>query len=594
MFSLGGNYVFAVAETGDDARLFVVGPDGRSYDPTEVLVAETQARRDQIGKLTPELVDHIADLSDDSLVDVSFMVAGDFIEPEFPNDGTDVDVPLAEFEAWLMAHRAAQRERLASAKARLLGAIPIAGGEILSDVSELPFFHARVPAALLRSPEIDEASDIARIREIDTTAAPLLGYAGQGSWNDQLMVNGAGQPLDGGDVQVGLWEQTDSTAIALQNGRYANATAIYQPIPNYSNPKDCSACLGSGNEVCVNNVCVGKHISWVAASIGMYGSYTYTDDNAPGVTFPTSPPGGTTSGAWNVNYTVGSTNNEVGINYILLHPVVFLNHSQASGGGDTDDALNWAARYQLTVVTQASGNTDTGWVTCGAQWNTLCVGAYAYNTWNQPSTHRRWYLSASSASSYLNGPAIPGNEFPADVERPHVLGPGTYASNNGLHMPDVGSAGNAMVSIDQGTMIKGTSFSSPAVLGVAIKVIGDEGFFSPAFHPTTLKAIIMAGTRDSEADGAIGNNNSSWNSSADFEDGTGHPDYWFVKQITWGNRYWKGNLTNSSFVSCGTNCREYTGHDRHDSDELKHQDRDGLPRLHAARVDAIRPPNARP
>jgi hypothetical protein len=74
------------------------------------------------------------------------------------------------------------------------------------------------------------------------------------------------------------------------------------------------------------------------------------------------------------------------------------------------------------------------------------------------------------------------------------------------------------------------------------------------------KAVMLAATTDGNADGAVllGTEWASGSGPQDGKDGAGQPDLLIVKQILDNNRYTYANVTNSSFVSCGPGCREYT------------------------------------
>jgi hypothetical protein len=71
------------------------------------------------------------------------------------------------------------------------------------------------------------------------------------------------------------------------------------------------------------------------------------------------------------------------------------------------------------------------------------------------------------------------------------------------------------------------------------------------------KIVLMVGSTDANADGALPGN-SRWDSTTDAKDGAGAPEGVRIKSILDNNRYRQLNLTNASFVSCGTGCREYT------------------------------------
>lgn len=112
---------------------------------------------------------------------------------------------------------------------------------------------------------------------------------------------------------------------------------------------------------------------------------------------------------------------------------------------------------------------------------------------------------------------------------------------------------------DQGTdlfPVAGTSFAAPAVLGLAVQFYLYEGPFQMA-HSAMRKIVLMVGSLDANADGGLPGGY-RWNSATDAKDGAGAPEGARIKSILDNNRYRQLNLTNSSFVSCGTGCRAYT------------------------------------
>jgi hypothetical protein len=190
---------------------------------------------------------------------------------------------------------------------------------------------------------------------------------------------------------------------------------------------------------------------------------------------------------------------------------------------------------------------------CGALWNGLCVGAFNYNTFNNMASHAR--ASFSSFANFLDGGVT--------LERPHLLGPGSHSAD-GLHLPDPrydsGCANNNAMrttDLDGGFEILGTSFASPAVLGAALRAQQYKGWFSSLAIPQVNKAVLLASTVDANSDGQIGTS-VQWSSASDYQDGAGQIDLNLVKQVLDNNRFTYVNLLDSSFVSCGTNCREYT------------------------------------
>jgi hypothetical protein len=208
--------------------------------------------------------------------------------------------------------------------------------------------------------------------------------------------------------------------------------------------------------------------------------------------------------------------------------------------------MEWAVRYDNIFFTQAGGDTEDSMTTCTKLHNGLCVGWYQYLTYNDLTSHRR-----AIGSSYLNDAS--------GLERPHLLGPGMWQSTNGyeqLPYPPADISNGTLGWLD--AQAGGSSFSAPAVLSAQIDILLYEGFFSEASIPEGNKAIVLAGTVDSNADGAIGKGNTWSGQPSDAQDGAGQIDFTYIKQILDNNQYFGANLVNASFVSCGTGCREYT------------------------------------
>lgn len=129
-------------------------------------------------------------------------------------------------------------------------------------------------------------------------------------------------------------------------------------------------------------------------------------------------------------------------------------------------------------------------------------------------------------------------------------------------MPDIEVApgGSTMRTLAyENVAIVGTSFSAPAVLGVAIQAHQYEGWFSALAFPMVNKAILIAAARDANSDNRVGMG-LTWSSNApsqDAKDGAGQIFYPSLKTILDNNRYYYNDLADSMFASCGTNCREF-------------------------------------
>lgn len=375
----------------------------------------------------------------------------------------------------------------------------------------------------------------------------------------------------GGDWTIGLWEQDPNWLATFPGIATGNTRFDTTPVRYLNNPPTCSSdanCpaavdpqnseLGNASYCKVAAVsgypsgtkfCVQEHLTQVAASVGMKGSYTYP---AP------DPRGSFSSGAGtgSVDFYVGNQSGIQGFDYLMSNSLTYVNRSMSGVTGALAAAIDWSARYDSVLTTLASGNTGTQTVQCRQSWNSLCVGSYDYQAWNSSSDDRR-----SSFSSYLNATNVPV----IGLERPHLLGPGNYfAASDGLYLPDIRSTSSTMIDellYDPAPLnhyqLVGTSFAAPAVLSVALAAHQHEGWFSNLAYPIVRKAVVMAATVDANGDGEV-KAGYLWSASGDGQDGTGHPSGTRLNVLLDNNRYRLVSLSDSSFVSCGATCREYT------------------------------------
>jgi hypothetical protein len=566
----GTSVVIGVALDDGDARAYAIAADGTEFPYATLRDTERALYAAQFGRMSVRLFEAQEGLDDADLVEVNILVSGDFAEPELPPDQADGVVSIEAYQAWVAQERLEQRARIAAAKAPLLRFLDDHGAEIVRDYRALPMVHARVTAELLRSEELASRDEIVEIQpvEVEDGSAELLGYAGWKSMRDGALaaggVNCSSPKCDGGGLLVGLWEEDTGVnemsqgAVALNNTRLGN-TARY-----YWEPKSCTVdadCLG-GQMVkrCVGGVCVADHTTWVAASVGMTGTYKYDNTipcnvtpsdstpNAPSsVTFPSA-------GAWNASYAVANEQLVDGFDWLMdEHNVIYVNRSQSDLEHFKSAAVNWAARHHGVFFTQAGGNdAPFGYTKCSQLWNGVCVGWYNYETYDDLSTHRRH--QHSTYRNYDTGSYV--------LERPHLLAPGSHVTNvaGGLHLPDLTNCATPkrMRSRDYADdPIRGSSLAAPMVLGAAMQAHQYAGWFSALALPQVNKAVLLASTVDANADGPVGMS-TTWSQLGDAEDGAGQIDLQLVQQTIDNGRYQYKNLADTDFVSCGANCREYT------------------------------------
>lgn len=575
MYGLGEPVVVTTSiTTGDDvAHSFFVDPSGQRLDTDDTQALDAKLYAQRYGKMSVDLFEQQVALDATDTIDVQLMVDGDFSEPELPPQ-TGEPVSAEIFQAWVNAHREDQRARLLASKRDLLAFLGTNGVEVTTDYANLPAMVARIPVAVLRSAELNTRSDIVEMDPVEAPApARLLGdFAGWASMNESAIQSGCSFGCDGLGLTVGLWEHdgaaTTQAGIALSNTRFdTSATATYEnALSACSADSDCVP--DQATQRCVAGHCVEDHLTWVAASLGMVGTYQYGSDpnmvvpldsvqNAPSTTvFPSS-------GTYNVKYDVANDATVAGLNWLISNGVVWVNHSASLYSGPAQNLVDWAVRYEGVFFTQASGDDDSvSCDDCRQLHNGMCVGMYGYNTYSDASTHRR-----AIGSTWIN------SSQDTTLERPHLLGPGSHYSANsgsGLHLPNPksvsGQYANSMCSeVGSGTgcsssgqaEILGTSFAAPAVLATTLQTVQYEGFGSSMAIWPVNKAALLASAVDSNADGAVGKAN-EWSSSADAEDGSGHLDFNKLKDVLDNNRYFYRAMVNSDFVACGGSCREYT------------------------------------
>jgi len=595
---VGQTIVQIITHDDNDSRAYIVDEDGTVQLTQDFWRHEREVQVERFGRMVPKLYEQQRNLAPTDRMDVVVFVYADLPEPQLPYDGTGKNVPIEEFKEWTRAHSIAQQARIAAAKSRIRSLLQTNGATILQDPRGLPTLEANIPIELLRSAELN-ASDVVRIDPATRNVPELFSYAGRSSMASSESSGGlsggqCGGPCDGGSIDVGLWESSETettghSGLARNNTRIStnNRVTGYLFCPKTcASDADCPS-LGALVRRCqapsvgAPKVCVQDHLTWVAASVGMFGSYDYnTGIPGPGADPIPNVPSGTTfaaTGAWKVDWRIGNQDiGTPGLDYLIAPPCcgqagcpdctscevtnsppsLYINRSQ----GDIGDphAINFPGRAFGTFITAAAGNINSSVVACSQLKNGLCVGAYDYLTFNDQATHRRTFASDTFSSSFLN------DAGDTTLERPHLLGPGNHSSStSGLHMPsiDVSPPSSQMrfagYSIEP---IAGTSFATPSVLSAAIQAHQFAGWFSNLAFPQVNKAVLLASTRDANNDGAIGKA-TVWSQNApsvDAEDGAGQIRLDRVATIITNNQYREWDLADSDLVSCGTNCRKYT------------------------------------
>jgi hypothetical protein len=598
---IGQTVVRVVVENDVGAYGFVVDEDGTIEATQDFWAREREARVARFGKMIPELFALQASLAASDQLEVDVMVYADVPEPELPFDGTERIVSIEEFEDWTRNHSRNQQERIVAAKSRVLTLLDERGASVSKNPRGLPIIRATVSGELLRSAALN-ASDVVRIDPVVHEPSSLAGYAGRASMNASVSSGGLSGgacfgACDGGGIDVGQWESTEPdgvdatiSGIARNNGRVSTGNTI---TGYFRCPTTCTTdadCPDQGGLVrrCQPptvggaKICVQDHVTWVAASVGMSGSYSYNTTVPQGADPIPNVPAGTNfaaTGAWKTDQRVGNDlgAGPDGLDFLIAPPSTPLNpacqttnapptpYVNRSQGG-TPRIANWPGRAFGTFMTAASGNFNPMFVACAHLKNGLCVGMYDYEEYNVLATHHRTNFGDNRGSSFLNDSSID-----ATLERPHLLGPGNHlhsgSGDSGLHMPsiDLAPPTTQMRHAEYAPGIPklpvvGTSFAAPSVLSIAIQAHQYKGWFSALAFPMVNKAVLLAATRDANNDGAIGKAN-VWSQNApnvDAEDGAGQINIAALKATLDNNRFHYNDLSDASFSSCGSGCRKYT------------------------------------
>jgi len=136
----------------------------------------------------------------------------------------------------------------------------------------------------------------------------------------------------------------------------------------------------------------------------MNGSYAY-GTFVPGGADPVANTTGqsfASTGAWYTDKRVGNDNGTPGLDFLIAPPAtgnacsianappsIFINRSV----DQTPVVADFPGRAFGTFLTVASGNSNSGPVTCGSFRNGLCVGAFDYRTFDNQDTHRRMVIA---------------------------------------------------------------------------------------------------------------------------------------------------------------------------------------------------------
>ncbi len=565
----------------------------------EFFARDRDLRAARYGRLSPNLQAQLNEfIEKGEPIEVELVTPVVLSEPTLDSLPNERLVSIDEFDKW-RERQVAQRVQLISAgKQAAKTWIIKQRGEIVQDLPAAPVILVRIMPDALRA--LDAQSGILQARLTEHLDTQLLGdYAGHASMNyspPSGYLAGGGNCVgscDGGLLTVGIFEgnsvasstSTTIPALAKNNSRLGGYTGpfavVYRISPTTcTTDTNCDPNVGTFNQDILSKAtcqivtagstqkyCVQAHPTYVAAAIGSSGTYAY-DTLQPGGVVDPSPnvASGTSfvsSGAWKVRYRYDNQDGTTTANHYNFWftsadgspTAVYINRS----AGPTSNDYDWALRTYGVLMTHAQGNDGASGVSaCGLLRNILCIGSYNYNTHAAIGTHQ------ISGFSSVGNPAVL-----TSLERPHLLGPGSHTEGSGLHVPRIDVAvGNSTMLWGEHWLpndfnqVRGTSFSAPAVLGLAIQAHQYEGFFSALAYPVVNKAVMLASTVDikdsaGNYDGRIGRSNVWFPQPADAADGGGQINANYTRQILDNNYYAYSDVVNNQFVSCGTGCREY-------------------------------------
>lgn len=422
--------------------------------------------------------------------------------------------------------------------------------------------RVELPTTLLTDAELHAHESILQVEEsVGSGDEPLYAYAGHAALGNLSGGNCGGSCAGASHLRTAIWEYqaTAGEYGAIGAGistryYYGDTDPVYQFCPaTCTSDSSCGAAYAcrsisvrsSGGSCGLEEKrCINEHVSHVAASIGMHGSFIER-----GTLF-------SSVGTYQNHFYVANDADSAGLDWLLSQPVIYANRSQGMVGTPRSyrwRLADWAARYDFLFLTKAAGNQPDTLATDCVGWNSMCVGSMQYQNWQDRSDDRR-----STYSRYINPTENPG------LERPHIMGVGDYDSSGGntggIYLADIfplSTPTNAMTNQDRTSVAnRGTSFAAPMLLSLAQQAHLYEGWFSALSYPITKKAVLMVGSKDANADGPI-LKGTKWEDSPDGEDGAGAPDMSRVKTILDNNHYQYIQLAPSMLSSCGTNCQEY-------------------------------------
>ena len=452
----------------DNGQAFTASIDeqGQEIDFSTLKSEEQRAYRARYGKLHPKLHKKIEDIgvsNNNQKIKVAFWLnPAEDLEAQDPRDGR-TDLSREEVDA-LVARRMDQVKAATSrATEGLTRALERAGHVVDRRGEGAPMIFATLPAGLVK--QFSERADVevAYLAQ-DEQYVDHMNVAGPSIKADQLWDLG----ITGTGARIAIIEDS---RVDFSNSCLA-ANNLGTRVPNDPNVDDhATSCAG---------IAASTHNKFggIAPGAGIYSSNIVSYANFSNIAAATD---------------AAAANADIS------------NNSWGLDGCSYDGSVNvwgrhadYIVRYIWDTVTASSGNNGNcaskGYVnSVGAGFNTIAVGNYNDSGTVQSSDNVMWPTSS------WEDPLSPHG----DREKPEVAAPGANIKTTVM---------SPNFSCDMAEIGSGTSFSAPAVAGLAADLM--QVHPGLRIYPESLKALVLAGATDnvegapglSEFDGAGGVN----------------------------------------------------------------------------------------
>jgi serine protease AprX len=447
-----------------NGQVFPVSIDeqGQEVEFSTLKADEQRAYRARYGKLDPKLHKKVQDVRGDQKIKVAFWLNTEDLEAQDPRDGR-TDLSREEVDALLARRMDQVKAATARATEGLTRALERAGHVVDRRSEGAPTVFTTLPAGLVK--QFSERADVqvAYLAQ-DEEYKDHMNVAGPSIKADKLWDLG----ITGTGARIAIVEDSrvdfNNTCLSAKN--------LGTRVPNDPNVDDhATACAG---------IAASTHNKFrgIAPGAGIYSSniQNYADFGKISAAMDAAWQNADVS---NYSWGLDSCGYDGSVNIWGRH-------------------ADYIVRYIWDTVTASAGNlgfcTSKGYVnSVGSGFNTIAVGNYDDSGTVSSTDNVMWPTSSWEDPLSLHG----------DREKPEVAAPGAnikttvMSPNFACDMAEIGS---------------GTSFSAPAVAGLAADLIQVNS--SLRIFPESLKALILAGATDniegtaglSEKDGAGGVN----------------------------------------------------------------------------------------